>query len=235
MPDDEKLMPFISSANIACGYHAGDHDLIKRTIELCLTYNVAIGAHPGFADKQNFGREELQLSAEAYYDLIAEQLFIIQKIATDFGAILHHIKPHGALYNMAAKNAQLAGIIASAVKDADPHLIVYGLSGSAAITAANALNLATANEVFADRTYQPDGSLTPRSQPHALIEDDEKALVQVLQMINRGTVTTVDQQTVAIKADTVCLHGDGAHALSFAKLISQNLKQNNIAIQTIHH
>lgn len=233
MPYDEQLMPLISSANIACGYHAGDADTIKRTVELCLRHNVAIGVHPGFADKKNFGRTELLLSDDDYYELVSEQLEIIQKIVDSFDAGLHHVKPHGALYNMAAKDKTLAGIIAKAIKDFNASLILYGLSGSFSVTEAEAIGLKTASEVFADRTYQPGGTLMPRSSSNALINSEQHALQQVLQMITQQTVTAVNGINIPIKADTICIHGDGEHAVDFTKLIHYSLKQNSIAIASI--
>jgi UPF0271 protein len=233
MGNDAELMGYISSANIACGYHAGDEDLMKRTVELALKYDVAIGAHPGFADKQNFGRTELKLPLEKYYELVTEQLYLLKKITNLFGATIYHVKPHGALYNMAARDKSIAAIIAKAVKDLDERLILYGFSRSYLISEAQARDLKTASEVFADRTYQDDGSLTPRSQPNALIEDENVSLSQVLQMIQHQTVTSVNNITVPITAETICIHGDGKHAVVFAKHIYQTLKQNNIAVKPI--
>ncbi len=233
MSNDAALMPYISSANIACGYHAGDENIMQQTVALALKHNVAIGAHPGFADKKNFGRKELLLPGEQYYELIIEQLNILKKITVSFDAIIHHIKPHGALYNMAARDKAIAATIAKAVKDFDKNLIVYGLSGSNLITEAQALQLKTASEVFADRTYRDDGSLTSRSQPNALIEDENVSLKQVLQMIQQQTVTSINNITVPISAETICIHGDGKHAVAFARRIHQTLKQNNIAIKPI--
>jgi UPF0271 protein len=233
MPNDAHIVPFISSANIACGYHAGENDIIKKTIELCLKHHVAIGAHPGFADKENFGRKEQQLSGSQYYDLVSEQLAIMQKSVDDAGAVLHHVKPHGALYNMSAKDATLANIIAAAVKDHNPSLILYGLSNSYSISEAEKINLKTASEVFADRTYTDEGKLTPRIQPNALIDSEERSLQQVLQMIKEQTINSTNNKTVAVKADTICIHGDGIHAVSFAQLIFKTLKENSIALKTI--
>lgn len=233
MDNDALIMRFISSANIACGYHAGNTDIIKKTIELALHHNVVIGAHPGFGDKENFGRKEVQLSDDAYYELVSEQLYIIQQMADESGAILHHVKPHGALYNMSVKNASLAHTIARAVKDHDASLILYGLSNSYSITEAEKINLTTASEVFADRTYTDAGTLTPRTEANALISSEEQSLQQVLQMIQQQTVTSLNKKTVAVKADTICIHGDGAHAVQFAQLIFKTLKQNNIAIKNI--
>jgi len=233
MPYDADIMPYISSVNIACGYHAGSDEIMKRTVELALQNNVAIGVHPGFADKENFGRKEIYMLRRNYYELIIEQLAILKKITGSFSVAIHHVKPHGALYNMAARDKTLAAMIAQAVKDFDDKLILYGLSGSESINEAKALNLQSANEVFADRTYQDDGNLTPRSQTNALIEDENASIQQVLQMITQKTVTSVNNKTVPIIAETICIHGDGAHAVEFAKLIHQNLKQSNIAIKAL--
>ncbi len=231
MPHDADIMPHMSSVNIACGYHAGNEEIMKRTIDIALHYNIAIGAHPGFADKENFGRKEIYLSREGYYDLIIEQLTILKKITDSFNTTIHHVKPHGALYNMSARDKTLAAIIAQAVKDFYDKLILYGLSGSESIREAKALHLQTANEVFADRTYQDNGTLTPRSQINALIEDENVSVQQVLQMIIQKTVTSVNNKTIPIIGETICIHGDGTHAVSFAQLIHQNLKQNNIAVK----
>lgn len=221
--NDEAIMPFITSANIACGFHAGNGDTIRRTIDLALKYNVHIGAHPSFRDKENFGRKEMHLSPDKLYALIMEQLIKMDLIAKEKKATLHHVKPHGALYNMAAKDAQLARIIAQAVKDFNENLVLFGLSGSHLISEAKSLGLKTASEVFADRTYQDDGSLTPRSQPNALIEDEEQSIQQVLQMVKEKTVTSVSGKKVPIVVDTICIHGDGKHAVRFAKKIHEAL------------
>jgi UPF0271 protein len=233
MPNDEALMPFISSANIACGFHAGDEDTIKRTIEHCLKYKVAIGAHPGFHDKENFGRTEIKLTDHEYHELIIEQLEIIDNICVQFDTKLHHIKPHGALYNMAAKDQYIAAVIANAVKEFDDGLIFYGLSHSHSITEARSVGLQTANEVFADRHYEDDGSLTPRSHPDALIVNEEESLQQVLQMITERKVKTRTGNIINIQADTICIHGDGKHALAFAQQIHSTLLSNGICIKTI--
>jgi UPF0271 protein len=233
MANDAEIMPYISSANIACGYHAGDEETMRRTIELSLKHNVAIGAHPGFNDKENFGRKEMNLPDDECYGLVMEQLSIIKRIANELGAFIHHVKPHGALYNMAAKDNSLASVIAKAVRDLDEDLMLYGLSGSSLVTEAKLSGLQTASEVFADRTYQDDGTLTPRSDRNALIEDEATSLQQVLQMIQQQSVTSVNNLTVPIKAETICIHGDGAHAVEFAKRIYLTLRENNIAIKAI--
>ena len=217
--NDELIIPFITSANIACGYHAGDIDTMHQTIAICLKHNVSIGAHPSFLDRENFGRTEINLPVDDLYELLTQQLIIFSEVADIFDKTINHVKPHGALYNMSAKNAFIANIIAKAVNDFDSNLILYGLSGSHSISEANRMGLKTASEVFADRTYQDDGSLTPRSKHDALIIDADKMIQQVSQMINDGTVTTVSGKSIPIKAETICIHGDGKHAIEFAKAI----------------
>jgi len=233
MTTDAQIIPLISSANIACGFHAGDESTIKKTIELCLRYNVAVGAHPSWPDKENFGRTEMQSSPTELYDCVTEQLNTIQNIARSLGAKLHHVKPHGALYNQSAKDKNIAATIAKAVTDFNASLLLFGLSGSISVSEAEVLQLKTAHEVFADRTYQDDGTLTPRTQFNALIEDKNIALHQVLQMVNQAVVTTTTGKRIKIKADTVCLHGDGKNAFQFCKLINQTLKQNRIEIKPV--
>ena len=231
-PNDALLMPWISSTNIACGYHAGDEDSMKRTVELALQYNVSIGAHPGFADKENFGRTEMQLPFKEIYELVAEQIHLLQKVIKTSGAKLNHVKPHGALYNMSARDAALANTIAKAVYDIDSDLLLFGLSGSHSISEAKKTGLKTVSEVFADRSYQDNGNLTPRAQANALIETEEASIRQVLQMIGEKTVTSTNGKQVSITAETICLHGDGVHAVGFAKKIYQTLQQNNIGIKS---
>lgn len=230
---DAGIMPFISSANIACGYHAGDRETIARTIDLALQHQVAIGAHPGFADRENFGRTPQQLSDTALYDLVATQLQIMQSICQAHGAVMTHVKPHGALYNMAAQTPAMAQVIAKAVSDNYPQLCLYGLSNSWLIKAAAEAGLKAAGEVFADRTYQDDGSLTPRQQPGALITSETAAISQVLEMVTQQQVTTTSGKLIPVAAETICLHGDGEHALPFARAINAALRQHHISIQHI--
>jgi UPF0271 protein len=231
--NDESIMPFISSANIACGYHAGNEEIMKQTIELAIKNRVVIGAHPSFFDKENFGRTEKNLAGDEIYDLVILQLRTIDKIIKAGSQKLHHVKPHGALYNMSAKDPLIAKAIAQAVKDFDDDLILFGLSGSYSVSEAKAIDLKTANEVFADRTYQDDGSLTQRSLPNALIEDVEKSVQQALKMISEKSVTSVNGKNVSIIADTICIHGDGKNAVEFARQIFQSLTQNSIDIKAI--
>ncbi len=215
--NDEAIMPFITSANIACGAHAGDEETARATILLAKAHGVNIGAHPSFPDRRNFGRTEMTTTPQEVYNLVIEQLIFFQKIADAADATLHHVKLHGALYNMAARDAALANAVAQAVKDFDATLVLFGLSGSASIIEAERLGLNAWNEVFADRTYQDNGTLTPRSMPGALIEEEEKAVAQVVQMIEKGSVTTLSGKEIPIAADTVCIHGDGTNALPLAK------------------
>ena len=231
--NDALIMPFISSANIACGYHAGGATTMQQTIELCIKNKVAIGAHPSFYDRHNFGRTEINLPVQELYELITQQLFIFNEVASSLDQKIHHVKPHGGLYNLSAKDQLTANIIAKAIKDFDSNLILYGLSGSHSIHEAATVGLKTAREVFADRTYQDDGTLTPRSQPNALIENTDNAVKQVVQMITEGTVTSVTGKKIPIVADTVCIHGDGKNAVAFAKTISETMKQHAIAIKAI--
>jgi UPF0271 protein len=225
MGNEEALMPFINSANIACGYHAGDDATMQQVIELCLNHQVHIGAHPSFPDRKNFGRSEMQLSFSEIYSIVTDQLLKLNEIVKRNGGLLHHIKPHGALYNMAAKNTGIAHVIARAVKDFDSSLIYYGLSGSNMIIMAKEQGLQVANEVFADRTYQSDGSLTPRSLPDALHLQADEVLKQVMKFVKENKVRTVDGDEIIVKADTICIHGDGIHALEFAKAIYEQLDE----------
>jgi UPF0271 protein len=230
---DAAIMPYISSANIACAYHAGDEHTIWQTIELAVLHHVAIGAHISFFDKENFGRNEMHIPGEELYELVTQQLFILEEIVSSLSTILHHVKPHGALYNMSARDASLAKVIAIAVRDFDEHLILFGLSGSHSIHEAKKLGLKTASEVFADRTYQDDGSLTSRKLPGALLQKSEEAAHQALQMVKEKIVTTVSGKKIPVEADTICLHGDGLHAVEFAKAIHQTLKLHDIEIKAI--
>jgi UPF0271 protein len=231
--NEKELMPFISSANIACGYHAGNEELMKETVDYCLRHEVAIGAHPSFPDHENFGRTNMNLPLTEVSKIVADQIHLLIKIADRQGAKLHHVKPHGALYNMAAKDPALANCIALAIKDIDETLILYGLSQSIMIREAEKIQLKVAHEVFADRTYQPDGSLTPRTQPNALITDGQAAKDQAIKMAKEGKVTTINGKEINLKADTICLHGDGKHAVEFAKMIYSEFMRVQITVKAI--
>lgn len=231
MGGDRELMNFVSSINVACGFHAGDASVMRETVQTAIEKGLAIGAHPGFPDLQGFGRREMKMSAREIYDIVLYQTAALKGICEARGARLHHVKPHGALYNLAAKNAETASAIAEAVKALDKNLVFYGLSNSRLISEAEKIGLKTASEVFADRTYQSDGTLTPRNQPNSLITDTNDAVEQVLQMIKTGTVTASNGEKVFLKAQTVCIHGDGASALEFARRIREKLVENQIMIR----
>ena len=198
--NDAALMPYIDEANIACGFHAGDAFTMRETVALCIRHGVKMGAHPSYLDRENFGRKEIELSPEEIYLLVKKQIEILNQIVKTAGGMLNHVKPHGALYNTSAKNPGVAKAIAKAVKDIDPSLILFGLKGSLSIEVAQTMGLKTADEAFADRRYESDGSLTPRSQPGACFTEIQDVLDQVEK----------------IKADTWCIHGDGPYALEFA-------------------
>jgi UPF0271 protein len=230
---DAELMGHVSSVSIACGFHAGDASVMRKTVELALKKGVAIGAHPSYPDLQGFGRRAMALSPDEVFDIVLYQVAALKGICEASGGRLHHVKPHGALYNQAAKDAELARAIAGAVHSIDAGLVLYGLSGSLSISEAEAIGLKTASEVFADRTYQPDGSLTPRTRPDALIRDPEKAAAQVMQMVHQQSVTATSGETIQLKAETICIHGDGENALEFAKAVRQKLTENGITISSI--
>lgn len=232
-PNDAELMCLVSSANIACGYHAGDDDTIKRTIDLALENNVAIGAHPGYRDKENFGRTAMALAFGEIRDLVTEQILKLKHFCENRGAKLHHVKPHGALYNQAAADGDVAVAIIDAVRAVDPQLIFYGLSGSVMIEEAERAGLRTASEVFADRTYRSDGTLTPRTSAYALITDEEASLKQVLDMVKYGRVRSLAAIMVPIKAETICIHGDGPSSVNFATQIRAALAENGIGIRSL--
>ncbi|WP_082087883.1 LamB/YcsF family protein [Domibacillus indicus] len=230
---DEEIMPYITSANIACGFHAGDPDVMKKTVHLAMEHNVKMGAHPGFQDLAGFGRRNMTLSPEEVYSLVVYQIGALQAFVSIEGTVLHHVKPHGALYNMAASDEAMASAIAKAVKDVDASLILYGLAGSKLIQAGQKAGLKTASEVFADRTYTREGMLTPRRLSNALIEDSEEAAAQVIRMAKEKKVRATDGIDVMIQADTVCIHGDGSHALSFARLIRTKLQGEGVEVRSI--
>lgn len=233
MGHDEDILDFVTSANIACGFHAGDPATMRKTVKMALEKNVGIGAHPGLQDLVGFGRRNISLSPQEAYDLTVYQIGALSGFVQAEGGKLQHVKAHGALYNMAAKNAALSEAIAEAVYDINPELILFGLSGSELVKAGEKLGLRTANEVFSDRTYQPDGTLTPRTQPNALITDTGTAINQVIRMVKEQKVATVEEQDIAIQAETICIHGDGVTALDFAEAISKSLKDAGIGVMKV--
>ncbi|WP_454709698.1 5-oxoprolinase subunit PxpA [Cupriavidus nantongensis] len=229
--NDEALLALISSANIACGWHAGDAATMVQTVQWALARGVAIGAHPSYPDRENFGRTEMQRDPEHVYADVLYQIGALAAIVRAQGGKLHHVKPHGALYNQAVRDPALARAIVRAVRDFDPDLVFFGLAGSQMIDIAKEAGLRVKQEVFADRGYNPDGTLVRRGTPGALHEDEEVALNQTLTMVREQRVRAIDGSWVPIQAETVCLHGDGAHALAFARRIRERLGAEGIAIR----
>lgn len=228
--NDEALLQLVSSANIACGFHAGDAQTMLQSVRWALKYGVAIGAHPSFPDRENFGRTAMQLPPETVFAQVVYQLGALAAIALAEGGKMVHVKPHGMLYNQAATDAVLADAIARAVHRVDPTLTLVGLAGSELIRAGERLGLKTRQEVFADRRYQSNGNLVPRSEADALIDSDERALQQTLMMVQQQVVVSRDAVRVPVQADTVCLHGDGEHALAFARRLREAFRQQGIDV-----
>ncbi|GAB2464729.1 UPF0271 protein YcsF [Hymenobacter qilianensis] len=229
--NDAAILPYITSANIACGFHAGDPAVMRKTVRLALQHQVVIGAHPGLPDIMGFGRREIAVSSEEAFDMVVYQIGALGGFLAAEGGTLHHVKPHGALYNMAAVSAPLAEAIAEAVYRVNPELVLYGLAGSELTKSGTKLGLQVAHEVFADRTYQLDGTLTSRRLPNALLTTSEEAARQVVRMVKEGQVCAQQGTDVAIRADTICIHGDGAHALEFARHINQTLQNEGVSLQ----
>ena len=227
---DAELMTLVTSVNIACGFHAGDAQTMLGSVRNAIKNGVAIGAHPSFPDRENFGRTAMDLPPETVYAQVLYQIGALEAMVRAQNGLMRHVKPHGMLYNQAAKDADLADAIARAVWDCSPQLILVGLAGSELIRAGQRLGLTTRQEVFADRGYQPDGSLVPRTQAGALISDEGKALAQTLEMVRAGRVTAVDGTPANVQADTVCLHGDGEHALQFARRLQAAFSEEGILV-----
>ena len=233
MGADEQVMPHISSANIACGAHAGDPVVMRKTVRLAGSAGVAVGAHPGFADLQGFGRREMTVDPlEVEASLIA-QIGALSAIAHAEGATLQHVKPHGALYNMAARDPALAGAIARAVAAVDPSLILFGLPGSPMLEAGRAAGLRTAAEGFADRAYESDGSLTPRSRRGAVIHDPDAVVTRAVRMATEGIVLTPDGAAVALAVQTICVHGDTPGAAELVRRMRGALERHGVRIAAI--
>lgn len=228
--NDSALMPLITSANVACGFHAGDAQTMRESVRLALAHGVAIGAHPSFPDRENFGRTAMPLPPDTVYAQTLYQIGALAAIVHAEGGAMTHVKPHGMLYNQAAKQPPLADAIARAVQSLNPGLILVGLAGSEMIRAGERYGLATREEVFADRGYLADGSLVPRSEPGALIDDDDEAVSRTLEMVLHGRVQSRDGVWATVNAQTVCLHGDGAHALAFARRLREAFLARNIDV-----
>ncbi len=223
MGNDALLLDYITSTNIACGWHAGDPARMKKLVEMATQKRVLIGAHPGLPDLEGFGRREMAITEQDAYNYVLYQAGALKAFVNATGNTLHHVKPHGALYNQAAKNMKLARGIAQAVKDLGPEVILYGLAGSYMIDAAKELDVPVWQEVFADRKYTKEGFLVPRTQAGAVIEDESEALNQAIDMSRNGKVTAIDGSEIKIQADTLCIHGDNPHAVEFAKKINSAL------------
>lgn len=226
----QDLIASVSAVNIACGFHAGDPSLMSQTVRLALEKGVAIGAHPGLPDREGFGRRPMNVSAREVYEMFLYQTGALWAIIKAEGGRLHHVKPHGALYNMAATDKAIAVAIAEAVYDFDPLLVIYGLSGSRLTEASESIGLKTAHEVFADRSYQADGTLTPRHQEGAVTEDEQAAIRQVVRMVKEGKVRSLGGQDITVQAGTVCIHGDQPKAPAFARKIREALEAEEIII-----
>lgn len=232
--EQQEILKYVTSANVACGFHAGDPTVMRETVKLAIEHGVKIGAHPGLPDLNGFGRRNMSITPQEGYDMVVYQIGALQAFLTIHNETMQHVKPHGALYQMASKDRELAEAIAQAVYDVSPSLVLFGLSGSELTRAGEKIGLRTAHEVFADRTYQADGSLTSRAQADALITDQEHSVSQVIKMVTEGKVTSQQQTEVSLQADTICIHGDGVHAVEFAKYINETLTNTNISVTAIY-
>jgi UPF0271 protein len=227
---DDAVFPYITSANVACGYHGGDPAVMRTTLERARREGVAVGAHPGFQDLIGFGRRNMEASPQEIYDLVVYQIGALLGFARAARMELQHVKAHGALYNMAAARAELAAAIARAVRDVDPQLILFGLPGSHLISEGESAGLRTAGEAFADRNYLSDGSLVPRKRADAQVHDVDDAVRRAIRMVRDGLVTPVDGADIRVKVDTICIHGDGPHAGEFARRLREGFETAGITV-----
>jgi UPF0271 protein len=227
---DNKLFELISSANIATGFHAGDSDTMHAAVSTAKKHGVAVGAHPSFFDRENFGRKELKISNEEVFDAVAYQLGIFQAIASALDVRPNHVKPHGALYNMAVRDAELADAIARAIKSFNPKLILFAPDNSELARAGEAHGLQIAREIFADRNYLDDGWLVPRTRPDALLRDPKEAAQRVLRMLREGKVCSVEGRDVDVRGETICVHGDTPGAVEFARELRTQLEHEGVTI-----
>ncbi|MEW6036650.1 MAG: 5-oxoprolinase subunit PxpA [Pseudomonadota bacterium] len=233
MGQDEILLELVTSANIACGFHAGDPDVMAETVRLAVSRGVALGAHPSLPDRQGFGRRAMALRPEEIRNLVLYQIGALAGFARAAGGRLAHVKPHGALYSQAASDPAVAEAVAAAVRAFDKNLILVGPAGSHLVRAGRAAGLAVGREGFADRRYEPDGTLTPRGRPDALIENPDEAVAQVIGMVERGEVTARDGTVIAMPVDTLCLHGDGPDAAAFARRLRTELAARGIGLAAL--
>lgn len=227
---DAEVMPYITSANIACGFHGGDPAVMRATVAAARDGGVAVGAHPGFADLVGFGRRAMQVTPQEAHDLVVYQVGALLGFTRAAGTELRHVKAHGALYNMAAAQPALADAIARAVRDVDRQLVLYGLAGSQLVAAAERAGITPVSEAFADRNYLPDGALVPRQRPDAMVHDVGEAVRRAVRMVREGRVATVDGEDIAIRADTICVHGDGPNAAAIARALREGLERSGVRV-----
>jgi UPF0271 protein len=227
---DEEVISYISSANIACGFHAADPLVMDYTVKLAKAAGVSVGAHPGFPDLVGFGRRNMNVSPKEAKAMVQYQIGALDSFCRAQGIKMQHVKPHGALYNMAGKDFKLAEAICEGIYEVNPELILLALSGSEMINAAQNIGLKVAREAFADRAYEEDGSLVARTKEGAMITDEEVAIKRVIKMIKENKVTTITGKDIQIKVDSICVHGDGAKALEFVKKIKLKFESENIEI-----
>jgi 5-oxoprolinase (ATP-hydrolysing) subunit A len=228
---DDELLALVTSANIACGFHAGDAETMRRSIEAARDRKVAVGAHPSLFDRENFGRRELPVKSDEVFDAVVYQLGVFQAIAEAACVCPNHVKPHGALYNMAVRDHELANAIGRAIAQVDKRLILFAPQNSDLARAGTANGLQIAHEVFADRNYLSDGSLVPRSRPDALLHDPEEAASRVVRMLREGKVRAVDGVDVDVRAETICLHGDKPGAVDFARALKSRLEKEGVSVR----
>jgi 5-oxoprolinase (ATP-hydrolysing) subunit A len=227
---DDELFEFISSANIATGFHAGDSDSMHAAVSAAKQHGVAVGAHPSFFDRENFGRKEVNITNQEVFDAVAYQLGVFQAIASALDMQPNHVKPHGALYNMAVRDENLADAIARAVESIDPKLILFAPDKSELARAGDAHGVQVAREIFADRNYLNDGWLVPRTRPDALLRDPNQAAERVLRMLREGKVRSVEGQDVDVRGETICVHGDTPGAVEFARELRKQLEGEGVRI-----
>lgn len=227
---DIDIIPLITSANVACGFHAGDWNVMHETVKLAKESNIGIGAHPGLPDLQGFGRRNMDISPDEIYNIVTYQLGALNSFCQIHDTRINHVKPHGALYQMGARDKDIAHAIAQAVYDFDPELIYVGLSNTLLISEAEKVGLTAASEVFADRRYEEDGQLVSRKEPDAVLTDKDEAINQVLKMVKDQQVVTKTGKVIDLKADTICVHGDGANALEFVRNIRETLNKEGVSI-----
>lgn len=230
---DEEILKFVSSANVACGWHAGDPMVMEKTVALAKEFGTAVGAHPGFPDLMGFGRRNMAVTPEEAKAYVKYQLGALQVFAKAHGVKIQHVKPHGALYNMAAVDEKLAKAMCEAVYEVDKDIIFMGLAGSKMITAAEETGLKAASEVFADRAYNDDGTLVSRKLPGAVIKDKDLAIQRVVRMVKEGKVESINGKDIDIKADSICVHGDNPKALEFVKNIRETLEKEGVTISNL--